>query len=436
MKKILIISIISVIIAVGIGITTITIMRNNKANQEISKEQKEEIKILDEENEEIDSKVSNVDNEIEKLEKELQQEGVDTKAIKEKIDSLKEEKQELIVKKQENLQKQENILKQENANNNFNNTNNTVNNSNSNSVNNDLSNNTNSVNQNNSKEDQPTSENYKEQLYTINVSTNNIVLEVDEEKSFSVNFTNPKTTFTSSSIMEKNSDGIIYMDYTVINNNQYTVNVKGLKSGTTQIEITEYNTPNVKKIVNVTVKPKTPTSGISLNKSNVEITYGQNQVVAIGAHITPENAKNRNVIWKSSNEKVAKPNLYKEKDDIACTVIPVGGGTCTFTATTEEGGYSATCEVVIKTIPVTGIRMDNTIKKSGCVGDTIQLKWYIDPYNATNRKVNWTSKDPSIASVNADGFVTFHSVGMTDIIGTTADGGYSGLIVVQCTRTY
>ena len=80
--------------------------------------------------------------------------------------------------------------------------------------------------------------------------------------------------------------------------------------------------------------------------------------------------------------------------------------------------------------------MDNTIKKSGHVGDSIQLKWYVDPYNATNCKVNWMSRDPSIATVNADGLVTFHSVGGTDIIGTTDDGGYSGLIAVQCTPTY
>lgn len=435
MKKRLIISMISIIIVAGIGITTITIVKNNKnkVNQEISKEQQEEIKTLDGENEKLDSEINNVDNEIENLEEELKQEGADTEIIKEKINSLKEKKQELIVQKQDNEQKKENIIKQENTKDILNDT---VENSNSNNANNNFSDNINNENQNNNEDNQSASENSEEQQYTINVSTNNIVLEIDEKTNFNVDFTNPKVTFTSSSIMGKNNSGVMYMDCTRISDSQYTVNVKGLKAGTAQIEITEFNTPNVKKIVNVTVKPQTQPTGISLNKSSVEITYGQNQVVAIGAHITPKNAKNRNIIWKSSNENVAKPNFYKGKDDTACTVIPVGGGTCTFTATTEEGGYSATCVVVIKTISVTGIRMDNTIKKSGHVGDSIQLKWYVDPYNATNCKVNWMSKDPSIATVNADGLVTFQSVGMTDIIGTTDDGGYSGLIVVQCTPTY
>lgn len=261
-------------------------------------------------------------------------------------------------------------------------------------------------------------------------------MEVGEKANVNVTFTNPNVTFLSSSIMEKNNNDVIYMDSTIISDSQYIVNIIGKKVGTAQIEITEKNTPNVIRIINVTVKPQTPPSGISLDKSNVEITYGQNRVVGIVAHITPENAKNRNIIWKSSNENVAKPNFYKGKDDTACTVIPVGGETCIFIATTEEGGYSASCVVVINTIAVIGIRMDTKVKTYGYIGDSIQLNWYIDPYNATNRKVNWFSKDTSIATVDANGKVTFHSIGMTDIIATTDEGGYKGLIAVQCIPSY
>lgn len=80
--------------------------------------------------------------------------------------------------------------------------------------------------------------------------------------------------------------------------------------------------------------------------------------------------------------------------------------------------------------------MDTTVKTYGYIGDSIQLNWYIDPYNATNRNVNWFSKDTSIATVDANGKVTFHSVGMTDIIATTDEGGYKGLIAVQCIPSY
>ena len=45
----------------------------------------------------------------------------------------------------------------------------------------------------------------------------------------------------------------------------------------------------------------------------------------------------------------------------------------------------------------------------------------VTPENATNKGIEWVSKNPKIATVNADGVVTGVSVGTTTIRATTVE---------------
>jgi hypothetical protein len=58
------------------------------------------------------------------------------------------------------------------------------------------------------------------------------------------------------------------------------------------------------------------------------------------ATVLPENAANKNVSWSSSDESVATVDAYGNVDGIA-------SGSATITATTEDGGFTATCEVTV-----------------------------------------------------------------------------------------
>jgi len=181
-----------------------------------------------------------------------------------------------------------------------------------------------------------------------------------------------------------------------------------------------------------------PVNGIILDKTSEEIIMGQREVATIGAKVTPKDATNRNVIWKSSNENVAKPHAYKVPDDTFCEIIPVGEGTCIFTATTEDGGFCGKVQVNIKGVRVTGFE----IIKQGSYYDYIydgvgtyidkplKLGYYIFPHNATNKRIKWKCLQPDIASVDENGVVAFKKIGLVDIVGETEDGGFSDLVVV------
>lgn len=79
-----------------------------------------------------------------------------------------------------------------------------------------------------------------------------------------------------------------------------------------------------------------------------------------------------------------------------------------------EGGGSA--------VAVTGISLDQTAATIK-TGETLTLIASIQPENATNKEIVWSSSDESIATVDANGTVTGRKEGAATITAKTASGG-------------
>ena len=79
-------------------------------------------------------------------------------------------------------------------------------------------------------------------------------------------------------------------------------------------------------------------------------------------------------------------------------------------------------------VKVTGVKLDKTTATAK-LNYAIQLTHFIEPTNATNKSVTWTSSNPSVASVS-DGKVTGLSAGTATITVTTADGGFTATCTV------
>ncbi len=158
-------------------------------------------------------------------------------------------------------------------------------------------------------------------------------------------------------------------------------------------------------------------TGISLDKQTAILsTIGE--TLLINKTITPGNATNKNVIWTSSNPSVATVS--------AGQVTAVANGTTTITATTKDGGYTASCVVTVnaggtQNVAVTGVSL-NVTQTEITVGGTQTLNATIAPANATNKQVTWASGNTSIATVDQTGKVTAVATGTTTITVKTADG--------------
>jgi len=72
-------------------------------------------------------------------------------------------------------------------------------------------------------------------------------------------------------------------------------------------------------------------------------------------------------------------------------------------------------------VPVTGVSLDRPTAELE-VGGTLTLTKTIEPANATNQNVTWSSSNVEVATVE-NGTVTAKAVGTADIIVTTEDGG-------------
>ena len=114
--------------------------------------------------------------------------------------------------------------------------------------------------------------------------------------------------------------------------------------------------------------------------------------------VIPSNATNTNVTFKSLNEKVAIV-------DANGVVTGVSEGNADIVITTEEGGFEAKCTVRVDGIDARGIERvgDKTVTMG--LNQTRQLQVKITPSDTTNKNVQWTSSNNSVATVDSNGVV-------------------------------
>ena len=128
------------------------------------------------------------------------------------------------------------------------------------------------------------------------------------------------------------------------------------------------------------------------------------------ATVTPDNADDKTVLWSSSNASVATV-------DGNGTVTAVSKGTATITA--QAGGKTATCAVTVNPIPVENVTL-NVTTLTLAPNMTKTLTATVNPDDADDKTVTWSSSNPSVATVSNDGMVTAVKVGAATI---TAQAG-------------
>ena len=157
-----------------------------------------------------------------------------------------------------------------------------------------------------------------------------------------------------------------------------------------------------------------PVTGVTLNKDELKLHTGNSETLT--ATLVPQNANNQNVTWSSSDPSVATV-------DQSGKVTAAGVGTASVTVTTEEGSFTASCQVTV-VVPVTGVTLDKSelrLLKS----ESVTLTATVEPEDATDRKVTWSSSDTNVANVDQSGKVTAKNAGSATITATTEDGAFT-----------
>lgn len=173
-------------------------------------------------------------------------------------------------------------------------------------------------------------------------------------------------------------------------------------------------------------------TGINLDQTDVKITETDG-TVQLNATVLPDNASNKHVRWKTSAEDIAtvsKKGLVKA----------VKNGNAVITAETVIGGYTSTCNVLVKMpIAVESIALSADAKDAH-VGDTTAAPTVtILPADASNKAVKWSSSNTTVATVDADtGAVKGLYEGTSVITATTVSGGKTAsyTLTVSAAVTY
>jgi uncharacterized protein YjdB len=204
------------------------------------------------------------------------------------------------------------------------------------------------------------------------------------------------------------------------------VNKNGLVTGesagiATIIATTCNNSTTAVCTVTVTATPIAVTEIVLIpDTASIEV----NKTTPLIAHVLPATATNKKVIWTSDKENIAIV-------DTNGLVTGKAVGMATITATTDEGGKTATCIVSVTppSIAVTEIML-TPVTASIEINKTTTIIAHVLPAAATNKKVIWTSDNTNIATVDTKGVVTGKAAGMANIIATTDDAGKTATCMV------
>ena len=170
-----------------------------------------------------------------------------------------------------------------------------------------------------------------------------------------------------------------------------------------------------------------PVSSVAIAGGDFTLQAGASKQLSVT--VSPSNATDRAVSWRSSNASVASV-------DASGKVMAKAVGTATITAT--AGGKSASVTVIVESgdpviVPVSSVAIAGGDFQLP-VGSTRRISATVSPANATDRAVSWRSSDTSVATVDASGMVTAVKAGTATITATA--GGKSATVKVTVASDY
>lgn len=191
-----------------------------------------------------------------------------------------------------------------------------------------------------------------------------------------------------------------------------TGKVKAIGVGETKITAKTNNL--ISDVCDVKVNPVKATA-ISLSQNSISMEMSDKQTLNVS--FTPVNTTNKKIIWSSSNSSIATVSETGE-------IIGQGEGVTVITARSEDGGFTAHCNVNVKLKGI--VLTKSTIETLPGQQELIWVKYSTS--NTAYTQATWSSSNPAVATVKGDGFgtnsalITTLTVGTTVITATSEDG--------------
>ena len=190
--------------------------------------------------------------------------------------------------------------------------------------------------------------------------------------------------------------------------------VCGIGAGNATITARATDGSGVSASCNVLVTDNKLVTSIAVSPKNLTINEGASTY--FHARILPDDADNKDVIWRSSDPSVATIT------EIGALFTAIKAGTTIITAMAQDGSGVSGC-VLVTVVPFVYVESVtvNPTEKTMTEGDSDYLTVIVCPSNATVRSVCWKSSNEEVAMVNG-GMVCAIGEGQATITATAIDG--------------
>ncbi len=247
----------------------------------------------------------------------------------------------------------------------------------------------------------------KQPVVSVKIKETLTGLNVDDEFTLTVTITpddanNQNVVWNSSNsdVLSISEDGVL----------------KALKKGSAIITVT---TEDGGYTDSISLEIKQPVKGIEI--SHDAMTLNVNEVFKLTASVLPLDADNQNISWSSSHSEIVSVD-----DD--GNVKALKRGQAVITATSQDGHFTAETSVAVIQL-VTKITPNKT-KLQLIEGASEQLTIKIEPQDANNKNVTWTSSNSDVVTVDAQGKIKAIKPGSAIVSVESVDRGVHAEIEV------
>lgn len=197
--------------------------------------------------------------------------------------------------------------------------------------------------------------------------------------------------------------------------------LRGKRYGKTIIWLKATDGSGKKAKIKVQVGRKVTSVRFSVRKQEMEV----GQRAQTQAQVLPGNATDKKLTYTSSNPSVVTVSsrgivTAKGKGEAVITAKSKDG-------TRKSGSYVVQTKVMTKSITLNGGAPSKKLEK----GKSFGLSASVQPANASNKALRYTSSDPAVATVSANGTVTGVQPGTAVIRADAADGHSTASINVE-----
>jgi len=237
-------------------------------------------------------------------------------------------------------------------------------------------------------------------------------MELKEQETGKLSVTYTPSNATNKKVTWKSSNN----DIVTVDSNG---NLKAIAPGEATITVVSNDGGHVATSKIIVIAIDKSLKGIKLNES--ELTLNVEEIANLSVIFNPEYAENKNVVWSSTNKKIATVEAGK--------VVAVKPGKTQIKVVSEDGEHEAICEVTVLSLPIESIDFEFE-EQTVYVGSETTLNTISTPKDTFINEPIWSSSDETIATIK-DGVLTAKRIGTVTVTISSPDGEITASTIVK-----